>query len=44
MEGPTISVKDRDGPESAYSEAGDSVVDRLLLRYLLSCELGSMQK
>ena len=43
MEGPIISVKDRDGPENAYSETGDSVVDRLLLRYLPSCESGSMQ-
>ena len=42
MEGPTISVKDRNEPESAYSEGGDLVVDRLLLGYPPSCESGSM--
>ena len=42
MEGPTISVKDRNEQESTYSEAGDLVVDHLLLGYPPSCESGSM--
>ena len=44
MEELIISVKGRDEPENAYSETGNSVVDRLLLRYLPSCELGSMRQ
>ena len=31
-----ISVKDRDKSENPHSEVSDSVVDRLLLRYLFS--------
>ena len=29
-------MKDRDRPENTHGEIGDSVVDRLLLRYLSS--------
>ena len=35
MKGPTVSiVKDIGKPENTHSEVGNSVVDRLLLRYL----------
>ena len=37
-EGLFIRVKDIDRPEKTHGEASDSVVDRLLLRYLLLCE------
>ena len=33
-----ISLKDGDKLASSHSEVGDSVVDRLLLRYLFSYE------
>ena len=36
MERSVISVKDRDRPKNTHGEIGDSVVDRLLLRYLSS--------
>ena len=41
--GTIISVKDRDKSENAYSEVGDLVDDRPLLRYLLYCE-GRIQR
>ena len=39
-----ISVKGKDKQEITHGEVGDSVVDRLLLRYLTCRELHSMQK
>ena len=44
IEGLVISVKDRDRPENPHGEVGDSVVDRLLLRYLSSGESYSTQQ
>ena len=38
MEERIIKLKDRDKLENYYSEVGDLVVDRLLLRYLSYCE------
>ena len=34
MKGPIVSVKDGGNPGSPHSEIDDSVIDRLLLRYL----------